>query len=180
MLSYGWNQTQSFKQTSIFNCFEKKLWSILGSNHNCLSIVTSGLLSRWSSMPHDLALCIGNSIATLRRGQVCGVGRNPQTILFFVIFRCTFSILVLSERAGRDHLSGLAHGQAVQWRMLSEGDIGSSLHSWDSWDSNGKIGSSWLVDLGGISGNIAGLSIVNLLGDNWCGLVNGGDSGSLF
>ena len=53
----------------------------------------------------------------------------------------------------------------------------SSLHSWDS---NGKIGSSWLVDLGGISGNIAGLSIVNLLGDNWCGLVNGGDSGSLF
>ena len=50
----------------------------------------------------------------------------------------------------------------------------------DSWDSNGKIGSSWLVDLGGISGNIAGLSIVNLLGDNWCGLVNGGDSGSLF
>ena len=64
MLSYGWNQTQSFKQTSIFNCFEKKLWSILGSNHNCLSIVTSVLLSRWSSMPHDLALCIGNSIAT--------------------------------------------------------------------------------------------------------------------
>ena len=180
MLSYGWNQTQSFKQTSIFNCFEKKLWSILGSNHNCLSIVTSVLLSRWSSMPHDLALCIGNSIATLRRGKVCGVGRNPQTILFFVIFRCTFSILVLLERAGRDHLSGLAHGQAVQWRMLSEGDIGSSLHSWDSWDSNGKIGSSWLVDLGGISGNIAGLSIVNLLGDNWCGLVNGGDSGSLF
>ena len=56
----------------------------------------------------------------------------------------------------------------------------SSLHSWDSRDSNGKIGSSWLVDLGGISGNIAGLSIVNLLGDNWCGLVNGGDSGSLF
>ena len=64
--------------------------------------------------------------------------------------------------------------------MLSEGDIGSSLHSWDSWDSNGKIGSSWLVDLGGISRNIAGLSIVNLLGDNWCGLVNDGDSGSLF
>ena len=67
--------------------------------------------------------------------------------------------------------------------MLSEGDIGSSLYSWDSWDSwdsNGKIGSSWLVDLGGISGNIASLSIVNLLGDNWCGLVNDGDSGSLF
>ena len=50
----------------------------------------------------------------------------------------------------------------------------------DSWDSNGKMGGGWLVDLGGISGNIAGLSIVNLLGDNWCGLVNGGDSGSLF
>ena len=42
----------------------------------------------------------------------------------------------------------------------------------DSLDSNGKMGSSWLVDLGGISRNIAGLSIVNLLGDNWCGLVN--------
>merc|ERR1712198_638435 len=41
------------------------------------------------------------------------------------------------------------------------------------------MGGSWLVDLGGISGNIAGLSVVNLLGDNWCGLVNGGDSGSL-
>ena len=50
----------------------------------------------------------------------------------------------------------------------------------DSLDSNGKMGSSWLVDLGGITGNIAGLSIVNLLGDNWCGLVNDGDSGSLF
>ena len=42
----------------------------------------------------------------------------------------------------------------------------------DSWDSNGKIGSSWLVDLGGISGNIAGLSIVNLLGHNWSWLVH--------
>merc|ERR1712079_757043 len=41
------------------------------------------------------------------------------------------------------------------------------------------MGGSWLMDLGGISRNIAGLSIVNLLGDNWCGLVNGGDSGSL-
>merc|ERR1711915_753322 len=49
----------------------------------------------------------------------------------------------------------------------------------DSWDSNWKMGGSWLMDLGGISRNIAGLSIVNLLGDNWCGLVNGGDSGSL-
>merc|ERR1712029_11471 len=49
----------------------------------------------------------------------------------------------------------------------------------DSWNSNWKMGGGWLMDLGGISGNIAGLSIVNLLGDNWCGLVNGGDSGSL-
>jgi len=49
----------------------------------------------------------------------------------------------------------------------------------DSWDSNWKMGGGWLMDLGGISRNIAGLSIVNLLGDNWCGLVNGGDSGSL-
>merc|ERR1712228_408837 len=49
----------------------------------------------------------------------------------------------------------------------------------DSWNSNWKMGGGRLVDLGGISGNIAGLSIVNLLGDNWCGLVNSGDSGSL-
>merc|ERR1719373_894619 len=47
------------------------------------------------------------------------------------------------------------------------------------WGVAGKMGGSWLVDLGGISGNIAGLSIVNLLGDNWCGLVNGGNSSSL-
>merc|ERR1711915_965678 len=44
----------------------------------------------------------------------------------------------------------------------------------DSWDSNWKMGGGWLMDLGGISRNIAGLSIVNLLGDNWCGLVSSG------
>jgi len=46
----------------------------------------------------------------------------------------------------------------------------------DSWDSDGKMGGGWLVDPGGISGHIAGLSKVHLLGDNWGGLVDGGDS----
>merc|ERR1712128_378662 len=49
----------------------------------------------------------------------------------------------------------------------------------DSWDSDGKMGGGWLVDLGGISGHIAGLSKVHLLGDNWGGLVDCGDSSGL-
>merc|ERR1712123_131695 len=49
----------------------------------------------------------------------------------------------------------------------------------DSWDSDGKMGGGWLVDPGGISGHIAGLSKVHLLGDNWGGLVDGGDSRGL-
>lgn len=36
----------------------------------------------------------------------------------------------------------------------------------DSWDRDGKMGGGWLVDPGGISGHIAGLSKMNLLGDN--------------
>merc|ERR1712123_268430 len=41
------------------------------------------------------------------------------------------------------------------------------------------MGGGWLVDPGGISGHIAGLSKVHLLGDNWGGLVDGGHSSSL-
>merc|ERR1711892_388412 len=49
----------------------------------------------------------------------------------------------------------------------------------DSWDSDGKMGGGWLVDPGGISGHIAGLSKEHLLGYNWGGLVDGGHSSSL-
>merc|ERR1719471_1170372 len=49
----------------------------------------------------------------------------------------------------------------------------------DSWDSDGEMGGGGLVDLGGVSGDVAGLAVVNLLGDNGSGLVNGGDTGAL-
>jgi hypothetical protein len=62
---------------------------------------------------------------------------------------------------------------------LDNGGVDSVGSPKDSWDSNGKMGGGWLVDPGGISGHIAGLSKVHLLGDNWGGLVDGGDSSSL-
>jgi len=49
----------------------------------------------------------------------------------------------------------------------------------DSWDSNGKMGGGWLVDLGGVSGHIASLAKVNLLGNNRGGLVDSGYSSTL-
>jgi len=42
----------------------------------------------------------------------------------------------------------------------------------DSWDSNWKMWGSGLKDSGVVSGDIAGLSIVNLLGHNWSWLVH--------
>jgi len=62
---------------------------------------------------------------------------------------------------------------------LDNGGVDSVGSLKDSWDSDGKMRGGWLVDLGGISGHIAGLSKVHLLGDNWGGLVDGGDSSSL-
>jgi len=62
---------------------------------------------------------------------------------------------------------------------LDNGGVDSVGSPEDSWDSDGKMGGGWLVDPGGISGHIAGLSKVHLLGDNWGGLVDGGDSSSL-
>jgi len=49
----------------------------------------------------------------------------------------------------------------------------------DSWDGDGEMRGSGLQDSGGVSGDVAGLSQVDLLGDNWGGLVDGGDSLSL-
>jgi len=62
---------------------------------------------------------------------------------------------------------------------LDNGGVDSVGSPEDSWDSDGKMGGGWLVDPGGISGHIAGLSKVHLLGDNWGGLVDGGHSSSL-
>merc|ERR1719204_2440779 len=42
----------------------------------------------------------------------------------------------------------------------------------DSWDSNWKMWGSGLKDSGVVTGDIAGLSIVNLLGHNWSWLVH--------
>merc|ERR1712128_349294 len=61
---------------------------------------------------------------------------------------------------------------------LDNGSVDGAGSLKDSWDSNGKMGGGWLVDPGGISGHMAGLSKVHLLGDNWGGLVDGGDSSS--
>merc|ERR1712038_354489 len=49
----------------------------------------------------------------------------------------------------------------------------------DSWDSDGKMRGGWLVDLGGVSGHIAGLAEVHLLGDHRGRLVDGGHSSTL-
>jgi hypothetical protein len=49
----------------------------------------------------------------------------------------------------------------------------------DGGDSDGKMGGSWLDDPGVVTGNVAGLSKVDLLGHDGGGLVDGGDSGSL-
>jgi len=62
---------------------------------------------------------------------------------------------------------------------LDNGGVDSLGSLEDSWDSNGKMGGGWLVDLGGVSGHIAGLAEVHLLGDHRGGLVDGGDSSTL-
>jgi len=62
---------------------------------------------------------------------------------------------------------------------LDNGGVDSLGSLEDSWDSNGKMRGGWLVDLGGVSGHIAGLAEVHLLGDHRGGLVDGGDSSTL-
>jgi len=62
---------------------------------------------------------------------------------------------------------------------LDNGGVDSLGSLEDSWDSDGKMGGGWLVDLGGVSGHIAGLAEVHLLGDHRGGLVDGGDSSTL-
>merc|ERR1712038_1071529 len=49
----------------------------------------------------------------------------------------------------------------------------------DSWDSDGKMRGGWLVDLSGVSGHIAGLAEVHLLGDHRGRLVDGGHASTL-
>jgi len=62
---------------------------------------------------------------------------------------------------------------------LDNGGVDSLGSPEDGWDSDRKMRSGWLVDLGGVSGHIAGLSKVHLLGDHRGGLVDGGHASSL-
>jgi len=62
---------------------------------------------------------------------------------------------------------------------LDNGGVDSLGSLEDSWDSDGKMRGGWLVDLGGISGHVAGLAEVHLLGDHRGGLVDGGHSSTL-
>ena len=59
------------------------------------------------------------------------------------------------------------------------GSIDSLCSPEDGGDSDGKVRSGGLQDPGGVSGDIAGLAEVDLLGDDWGGLVDGGDALSL-
>merc|ERR1711931_543392 len=62
---------------------------------------------------------------------------------------------------------------------LDNGGVDSLGSLEDSWDSDGKMRGGWLVDLGGISGHVAGLAEVHLLGDHRGGLVDSGHSSTL-
>jgi len=44
----------------------------------------------------------------------------------------------------------------------------------DGWDSDGEMGGGGLQDFGGVAGDVVGGAVVDLLGDNWGGLVDGG------
>ena len=66
--------------------------------------------------------------------------------------------------------------------LLLDGDNGSvdSLSSpEDGGDGDGEVGGGWLDDPGGVSGDVVGLSEVDLLGDDRSRLVDSGDSLSL-
>merc|ERR1712165_641036 len=62
---------------------------------------------------------------------------------------------------------------------LDNGGVDSLGSLEDSWDSDGKMRGGWLVDLGGVSGHIAGLAEVHLLGDHRGRLVDGGHASTL-
>merc|ERR1719186_542628 len=62
---------------------------------------------------------------------------------------------------------------------LDDGGVDSVGSLEDSWDRDGKMRGGWLVDLGGVSGHIAGLAEVHLLGDHRGGLVDGGHTSTL-
>jgi len=63
--------------------------------------------------------------------------------------------------------------------LLDDGGIVGNRSLEDSWDSNRKMGGGWLEDPGVVARDIAGLSEVDLLGDNWGRLVDSGDSRTL-
>jgi len=62
---------------------------------------------------------------------------------------------------------------------LDDGSVDSLGSLEDCGHGNGKVGGGGLEDPGGVSGDIVGLSEVDLLGDDRGGLVDGGDSWGL-
>ena len=58
--------------------------------------------------------------------------------------------------------------------VLDDGSVDGLGSLEDSWDLDGEMRGGGLQDSGGISGDIVGLAIVDLLGDNGGGLVDGG------
>merc|ERR1711874_615946 len=62
---------------------------------------------------------------------------------------------------------------------LHNGGVDSLGSPEDGRDSDRKMRSGWLVDLGGVSGHIAGLAEVHLLGDHRGRLVDGGHASTL-
>jgi len=63
--------------------------------------------------------------------------------------------------------------------LLHDGGVVGNGSPQDGGDGDGKMGGGGLKDPGGVAGHVAGLSEVDLLGDDGGGLVHGGNSGSL-
>jgi hypothetical protein len=81
-------------------------------------------------------------------------------------------IVRLVDEDGVLDLVNLLHG-------LDNGGVDSLGSPEDGWDGDGKVRGGGLDDPGGVAGHVVGLAQVDLLGDHWGGLVDGGDSGSL-
>merc|ERR1719483_741890 len=63
--------------------------------------------------------------------------------------------------------------------LLDDGGVVSNGSPQDSGDRDGKMRGGGLEDPGGVAGDEAGLTEVDLLGDHGGGLVDGGDTGGL-
>merc|ERR1712117_209683 len=89
-----------------------------------------------------------------------------------------------SSQCRKEHHRGIVWLVDKDW-LLDIVDFFLGLDNWgvdslgsleDSWDSNWEMWGGWLQDSGGVSGDIVGLTVVHLLGDNWGWLVDSCDS----